>query len=61
MKDNRSKLEKVEQEITVALYGLPEEWNQVEKEYGMHDANYGVLGLRAKRIMRILKENELIG
>lgn len=47
--------EELEEEIVMALYGLPEEWNEVTKKYGCHDANYGVLGLGAKKIVAIVK------
>ena len=54
---NETMRERLEDNITVMLYGLPQEGNQVEKEYGPHDANYGVLGLKGKEIADyVLKE-----
>ena len=49
-------MESLEEEIICSLYGLPEEWNEVAKKYGGHEANYGVIGLRAKKIMEIIKK-----
>lgn len=54
---NETMRERLEDNITVMLYGLPQEWNKVEKEYGPHDADYGVLGLKGKEIAAyVIKE-----